>query len=166
MSAMFRGWCHYYRVANAPQAIFSDLSRHTWWCYAHHVARKPKLSIAPMIKQEKQSGRLGNVSTDGRKRNTFRVLMERETLILDLFPPRTGQIRRLPTSGEWTVDLKTVIPKSWQSGHSLAPRMAALARAKGRCERCGESPVAHIHHTVPLRGKTFLARVMSDSSHR
>ena len=49
MSAMFRGWCHYYRYATAPQATFSDLSRYTWWRYAHYVARKHRLSIAQMI---------------------------------------------------------------------------------------------------------------------
>jgi hypothetical protein len=29
MSAMFRGWCNYYRYANGPQATFEDLSRYT-----------------------------------------------------------------------------------------------------------------------------------------
>jgi hypothetical protein len=65
-----------------------------------------------------------------------------------------------------TVDLKPVSPMNWQSGRSLATRMAALERAKGTCERCGEKPVAHVHHTVALRGKTFLARVISDSAQR
>jgi group II intron reverse transcriptase/maturase len=166
MSAMFRGWCNYYRYATAPQATFEDLSRYTWWQYAHYVARKHRLSIAQMIWQERQAGRLGEVKKNSRKRNTFRAFVEGKTVILDLFPPRTGQIRALATTGQWTVDLKPVIPTNWQSGRSLATRTAALERAKGICERCGENPVAHIHHTVPLRGKTFLARVMSDSGQR
>jgi hypothetical protein len=53
MSAMFRGWCNYYRYATAPQATFNNLSAHTWWCYAPYVARKHRLSIAQMLKQEK-----------------------------------------------------------------------------------------------------------------
>jgi group II intron reverse transcriptase/maturase len=166
ISAMFRGWCNYYRYATAPQATFSDLSSFTWWQYAHYVARKHRLSIAQTIKQERQAGRLGEVQKNGRKRLTFQVFVEREPVTLDLFPPRTGQIRALATTGQWTVDLKPVIPTNWQSGRSLATRTAALERAKGTCERCGENPVAHIHHTVPLRGKTFLARVMSDSAQR
>jgi len=166
MGAMFRGWCNYYRYATAPQATFNDLSRHTWWQYAHYVARKHRLSIAQMIKQERQAGRLGEVQKNGRKRSTFTVTVGRKTMILDLFSPRTGQIRALATTGQWTVDLKPVTPTNWQSGRSLATRMAALGRAKGACERCGENPVAHVHHTVPLRGKTFLARVMSDSAQR
>ena len=64
MSAMFRGWCHYYRYATAPQATFNDLSRYTWWRYAHYVARKHRLSIAQMIKQERQAGRLGEVTEE------------------------------------------------------------------------------------------------------
>jgi hypothetical protein len=166
MSATFRGWCNYYRYANAPQATFSDLSNYTWWQYAHYVARKHQLSIAKMIMQERQAGRLGEVIKKGRKRNTFRTSVGKKTMTLDLFPPRTGQIRALVTTGDWTVDLKPVIPMNWQSGRSLATHTAALERAKGTCERCGEYPVAHVHHTVPLRGKTFLARVMSDSSQR
>jgi group II intron reverse transcriptase/maturase len=166
MSAMFRGWCHYYRYATAPQAVFSDLSRYTWWRYAHDVARKHRLSMAQMIKQERQAGRLGTVTKNGRRRNTFRVFVGGKTVPLDLFPPRTGQMRQLATPGPWTVDLKPVIPMNWQSGRSLATRTAALERAKGTCERCGDQPVAHVHHPVALRGKTFLARVMSDSAQR
>jgi group II intron reverse transcriptase/maturase len=166
MSAMVRGWCNYYRYATAPQATFSDLGRYTWWRYAHYAARKQRLSIAQMIRQERQAGRLGEVTRNGRKRNTFRVFVEGKAVTLDLFPPRTGQIRALSTTGQWIVDLKPVIPTNWQSGRSLATRTAALERAKGTCERCGEQPVAHVHHTVPLRGKTFLARVTSDSAQR
>jgi hypothetical protein len=166
MSAMFRGWCNYYRYATAPQAMFNDLASYTWWRYAHYVARKHRLSIAGMVRQERQAGRLGEVTRNGRTRTTFRVFVEGKAVILDLFPPKTGQIRALATTGQWTVDPKPVIPTNWQSGRSLATRMAALERAKGTCERCGENPVTHVHHTVPLRGKTFLARVMSDSAQR
>ena len=166
MSAMFRGWCNDYRYATAPQATFNDLSRYTWWRYAPYVARKHRLSMAQMLEQEKHARRLGEVKKNGRSRLTFKVLVGRTPVTLDLFPPRTGQIRALASTGQWTVDLKPVIPMNWQSGRSLATRTAALERASGTCERCGENPVAHVHHTVPLRGKMFLARVMSDSDQR
>jgi hypothetical protein len=166
MSAMFRGWCNYYRYATGPQATFSDLSNYTWWSYAHYVARKHRLSIAPMIKQERQAGRLGQVEKHGRKSNTVKVFVGEKALVLELFPPRPGQIRALATTGQWTVDLKPVIPMNWQSGRSLVTRMAALERAKGTCERCGERPVAHVHHTVPVRRRAPLARIMSDSAQR
>lgn len=163
---MFRGWCNYYRYANAPQAIFSDLSQFTWWCYAHYVARKQRSSIAKMIRQERRAKRLGTVTRNGRQRLTFQVPSGDKAVILDLFPPKTAQIKELPTKGHWTVDLKAVVPANWQSGRSLATRMVALERARGICERCGEQPVAHIHHIVPLRGKSSLARVASDSAQR
>jgi hypothetical protein len=166
MSAMCRGWCNYYRDATAPQAIDNDLSMYTWWHYAHYVARKHQLSIAQMIRQARQAGRRGEVKKNGRVRSTFRVFVERKSMVLDLFPPRTGRIRGLATTGQGTVDLKPVIPTNWQSGRSFATRTAALERAQGTCERCGEHPVAHVHHLVPLRGQTFLARVTSDSAQR
>jgi group II intron reverse transcriptase/maturase len=166
MSAMFRGWCNYYRYATAPQAIFNNLASHTWWCYAHYVARKHKLSIAKMLKQEKQAGRHLVARRNGRNRTTFQIQVENRTVMLDLFPPRTGYLIRLATTGNGIVDLKPVKPANWQSGRSLATRMTALERARGICERCGKNPVAHVHHTVPVQGKTFLARVMSDSAQR
>jgi len=166
MSAMYRGWCHYYRYTNAPQAVFNDLSSHTWWCYAHYAARKHKSSIAAMLRRERQAGRLETITKNGRKRFTFKVPVGRKTVTLDLFPPRTGQIQSLPDRGTWTADLKPLIPTNWQSGRSLATRLAALERASGTCEHCHERPVAHVHHTVPLRSKTFLARIMSDRAQR
>ena len=166
MSAMFRGWCGYYRYATAPQATFNDLSKYIWGKYSHYLARKHRLSIAKMIEQERQAGRLGRVNRNGRSRNTFQMPVGNKTVLLDLFPPKTGQIRALATAGEWTVDLKPVKPQNWQSGRSLATRMTALERADGTCERCGEKPVEHVHHTVPQRGKSFLARIMSDSAQR
>jgi group II intron reverse transcriptase/maturase len=166
MSAMFRGWCNYYRYATAPQATFSNLANYTWWQYVHYVARKHRLSIAAMLRQERRTGGYGQVSRNGRRRDTFQIHVGKRTVILDLFPPRTGQIRALATAGQWTVDLKPLIPMNWQYGRSLATRTAALERAKGVCERCKEQPVAHVHHTVVLQGKTFLARVMSDNAQR
>jgi group II intron reverse transcriptase/maturase len=166
MSAMFRGWCHYDRYATAPQAVFSDRSRYTWWRDAHDVARKHRRRMAQMIQQERQAGRRGTVTKNGRRRNPCRVFVGGKTVPLDLFPPRTGQIRKLATPGPWTVALTPVSPMNWQSGRRLATRTAALERAKGPCERCGEQPVAHVHPPVALRGKTFLARVLSDSAQR
>jgi RNA-directed DNA polymerase len=74
MSAMLRGWCNYYRYVTAPQATFEDLSRYTWWRYAHYVARKHRLSIAQMMRQERQARRLGEVKKKGRSRSTFKSL--------------------------------------------------------------------------------------------
>ncbi len=166
MSAMFRGWCNYYRYATAPQATFNNLSSYAWWCYAHYVARKHRLSIAQTIKREKSAGRLGAVKRGGRSRLTFQTPVNSKVMTLDLFPPRTSRIQALATTEEWTVDLKPVNPPNWQSGRSLATHVTALERANGLCERCGVKPVDHVHHTVPQRGKSFKARVMSDSVQR
>jgi hypothetical protein len=166
MSAMHRGWCNYYRYAKAPQRDFSNLARHTWWQYAHYLARKQRSSIKKMIRREKRAGRLQAVLWKGRKRHTFQTKVPGKTLTLDLFPPKTAQIRALSAKTEWTVDLQPVIPTNWQSGRSLATRLAALERSKGVCERCHERSVADVHHRIRLQGKNFLARVRSDSAQR
>ena len=111
MSAMFRGWCNYYRYATAPQATFNNLSSHTWWRYAHYVARKHRLSIAKMKRQERQAGRLGVVKRNGRRSahlpNTSRV---RKQCPLTCSHQEQAKFRALATTGEWTVDLKPVNP--------------------------------------------------------
>jgi group II intron reverse transcriptase/maturase len=166
LSAMYRGWCNYYRYANQPQRVFSTLASYTWWRYAHFNARKHKSSIKAMITRERKAERLGTVKKGEMERKTFQIKLGKKTLILDIFPPKTQKIRAVSNKQQWEVDLKPLAPMNWQSGRSLATRLAALDRANGVCERCGEKPVAHIHHTVPLRGKTFLARVMSDRDQR
>jgi RNA-directed DNA polymerase len=166
MSAMYRGWCNYYRYAKAPQATFSTLASFTWWQYAHYIARKHKSSIAKTIRRERQARRLLTVTRNGRQRLTFQAVVGKKAMILDIFPPKTAQIRALTNKSEWTVDLKPVLPMNWQSGRSLATRTAALERAKGTCQRCGEQPIAQVHHTIPLGRRSFLARVASDSAQR
>jgi RNA-directed DNA polymerase len=166
MNATFRGWCNYYRYARSPQKVFSKLTSDAWWDYAHYLARKQKSSIAAMIRRERKAGRLAEVQQGTRKRLTFQTKAGDKTLTLNVFPPQTGQIRVVSNKQEWTVDLKPVNPLNWQSGRSLATRLAAEDRANGVCERCKAKPVAHVHHTVPLKGRTFLARVMSDKSQR
>lgn len=166
LSDKYQGWCQYYRYAKAPQRVFSKLRAFTWWQYAHFLAKKHHLSIKAMIEQERAAQRLVKVQKNGREGNTFLIKLGEKTLMLDIFPPKTEQIRKGSNKQSWEVDLKPVRSMNWQSGRSLATRLAALERAGGRCERCGEKPVAHVHYTVPLRGKSFLARVRSDRDQR
>lgn len=166
VNAIYRGWCNYYRYANNPQPVFNELSRFMWWQYAHFLARKQKSSIAGMIKRERKAGRLGVTQRGNRKRNTFRMFVGKKAIVLEIFPPQTGQIRALPGKQDWKVDLKPVTPMNWPSGRSFATRLEALDRANGVCEKCKERPVSHVHHTIPMRKKSFLARVSSDSDQR
>jgi group II intron reverse transcriptase/maturase len=174
ISALFRGWCNYYRYATSPQPDFNKLSAKTWWYFAHFLARKTKTrSIKQIIIREKKAGRLKVVEKEKgkkgemvkRKRNTFLQPSGKKTLTLDIFPPKTGHIRSI-VNKDWTIDLKPVTPLNWQSGRSLATRLEAEERAKGICEKCGVNPVQNVHHTVPIGNRSFLARVMSDKSQR
>jgi hypothetical protein len=165
-NAIYRGWCNYYRYATNPQPDFNSLAHKTWWIYAHFNARKQKSSIKAMIIRAKKSGRFGTVKKGKRERTTFQFPVGKKTLFLDIFPPKTEQIRTITNSQYWTVDLKPVTPLNWQSGRSLATYSEAMERANGVCERCNENPVANVHHTVPIRAKSFLARVMSDRDQR
>jgi group II intron reverse transcriptase/maturase len=166
INAIYKGWCNYYRYANSPQKVFSKLSSYVWWSYAHFLARKQKSSIAAMIQREMRAKRLVTVQRNGRKRKTFQIKLEKKTLTLDLFAPRTQAIKAIGNKQNWEVDLRPVTPMNWQSGRSLATRLEALDRAQGICEQCNKNPVDHIHHTVPIKRKSFIARVMSDKDQR
>ena len=166
VSAIFRGWCNYYRYANSPQKSFSKLASQTWHYYAHYLARKQKTSIARMIKREKAAGRLRAVHKNGRNRTTFLIQIGKRQMILDNFPPKTGRIRLLTKGKDWEVDLRPVVVTNWQSGRSLATRLEAIERAGGICEGCKKKEVEQVHHSVPIGNRTFLARVMSDESQR
>lgn len=166
-SAVFRGWCNYYRYANSPQIVFNRLAYKLWWHYAHYLARKTKTrSIKQLIVREKKAGRLGVVERGSRRRQTFQTTVGSKRIILNIFPPQTGRILSLPNEQTWQADLRSVTPLSWQSGRSLATRLAAIERAKGVCERCHTHPVEQVHHTIPLRKTAPVARVKADSNQR
>lgn len=165
ISAMYRGWCNYYKYAHAPQKVFSQIASKAWWSYAHYLARKQRSSIKDTVKRERKAGRLSTVEKNGRKKHVFSTKIDKRTIILDTFPPKTEKIYNLKNKGDWTVDLKPIKPKDWQNGRSLATRLRALERANGTCEKCGKSPVEDVHHTIPLRKKrSFLAKIMSDKA--
>lgn len=166
ISAIYRGWCTYYRYASSPQSEFSKLASITWWNYAHYLARKTKTrSIKQLVNRERRAGRLKVVEKGRSKRQTFLTNAGQKAQTLDIFPPETETIRAMPNR-KWEVDLKPLTPLNWQSGRSLATRLEAIDRANGICERCNTNPVEQVHHKVPIRNRTFLARVMSDQSQR
>ena len=162
VGAMFRGWCNYYKYANQPQRIFSKIASKTWWAYAHYNARKHKSSIKQMLERESKAKRYGTVELNGRNRQTFSQKVGERKIILDIFPPQTEQIRAIGNRQNWEMDIKPLQPMNWASGRSLMTKTIARERAKGICERCKENPVFQVHHTKPMRGKGFLARVQSD----
>lgn len=166
VGAMFRGWCNYYKYANQPQRVFSKIGALTWWAYAHYNARKHKSSIKQMLERERKAERFKKVECRGKTRQTFLRVVGNRTIKLDIFPPRTEQIRTIGNRQNWEVDLQPVKPMTWASGRSLMTKITASERAGGVCERCKENPVHHIHHTSPIRGKGFLARIQSDRSQR
>jgi hypothetical protein len=166
VSTMYRGWCNYYRYANSPQPVFGRLSKDAWWAYAHYLARKRRASIAATLRREKQAKRLVVVKQNGRQKQTFQTRVGDKILALNIIPPKTGSIQAIPNKPEWTVDLKPTNILNWQSGRSFTTRLTALDRANGVCERCKANPVKHVHHRVPIKGKTCLARVMSDQSQK
>jgi len=162
VGAMFRGWCNYYKYANQPQRVFSKIADKTWWAFSHYNDSKHKSSIKQMLEREIKAGRYGTVEHKGRKRKTFSRTVGKRTVILDTFPPRTEQIRAVGNRQNWEVDMKPLQPMNWASGRSLRTSLTARERANGICERCKENPVFQVHHTRPMRGKGFLARMQSD----
>lgn len=163
---MFRGWSNYYKYANQPQRVFNKIGSLAWWAYAHYNARKLKSSIKKMLEHEQRAGRYTKVERGGKMRATFCQKVGERTVILDTFPPRTEQIRSIGNRQNWGVDLHPIQLLNWASGRSMVTRITAIERAKGRCERCKENPIHQVHHTRPMRGKNFLARVHSDRDQR
>lgn len=162
ISSMFRGWCNYYKYANQPQRIFSKVGHKIWWAYAHFNARKHKSSIKKMLIRETKAERYGTVERKGKSRKTFSRTVGKRTIVLDIFPPKTEQIRTIGNRQNWGMDIISLKPMNWASGRSLRTKTIAKERAKGICEKCKENPVFQVHHKRPMRGKGFLARVQSD----
>jgi group II intron reverse transcriptase/maturase len=164
MNAKFRGWCHYYKYANNPQGVFERIAQKMWWFYAHFLARKHRSSIQALLSRLKKNGSHRMITKGTRKRGTFTIQLEKgKHIYLDVFPPKSEQIRTVPNKETWTVDLKSVNPEKWQQGRSAATRLSALARSGGVCERCGQNPARQTHHKNRMKSKrTMLAKVASD----
>jgi hypothetical protein len=164
MNAKFRGWCNYYKYANNPQVVFGRIAQKMWWFYAHFLARKHRSSIQALLIRLKKNGSHRMITKGTRKRGTFTIQLEKgKHIYLDVFPPKSEQIRTVPNKETWTVDLKPVNPEKWQQGRSAATRLSALARSGGVCERCGQNPARQAHHKNRMKSKrTMLAKVASD----
>jgi hypothetical protein len=119
-----------------------------------------------MLKREQLGGNFGIIQKDKRARKTFSITIGKKKWILDIFPPKKVSIKAIPSKQDWEVDLKPVQPLNWQSGRSLATRLEALERSNGICERCRERKVTEVHHKIPIRRRSFIARVMSDKDQR
>ena len=163
MNAKFRGWCNYYKYANNPQLVFNRVSQKMWWYYAHFLARKQKSSTKRLLTWARKTGRNKVVRKEKARRQTFTHPIGKKEIYLDIFPPKSAEIRQITNTESWTVDLKPVNPHTWIQGRSAATRLSALDRSGGRCERCHERPAQHIHHKNRMKTKrSLLAKTMSD----
>ena len=166
LSAVYCGWCNYYRHANNASRDFGTLSREVWWSYAHFLGRKQKSSIKQMIIRERKGGRLGSVERGKGNRNTFSLPVGKKGWVLNIFPPKRVSIRTVTGKQEWEVDLEPFEPLNWQSGRSYTTRLEAMERACGVCERCKGRPVTQVHDKVRLRGRSLRGRIKSDRNQR
>jgi group II intron reverse transcriptase/maturase len=167
VSAKYQGFCQYFKYADAPQQAFSKLADSSWWATAHNLARRHKCSMRQMLRTAEKAERYAYLTRRGRTRKTFRQFIGSYEVILDILPPKTGNIHAIPKHQSWTADLIPLNACSWQSGRSLATRLEALERSTGVCEQCHTNQVENVHHTGPLRRKRSMrARVMSDRDQR
>jgi group II intron reverse transcriptase/maturase len=164
MSAKFRGWCNYYKYANCPQVVFSRVAQKMWRFYAHFLARKHRSSMKALLIRAKRNGSLRMITKGTGKRGTFTIDVGKgKRIFLDVFPPKSEQIRQVSNKENWTVDLKPVNPAGWLRGRSAATRLSALARSNGLCERCQKNPAVQVHHKDRMKAKrSILAKVASD----
>ena len=108
------------------------------------------------------------VKTKGNdRRQTFTIHIGKKEQYLDVFPPKSAEIRAVTNKETWTIDLKPVNPQNWLQGRSAATRLTATTRSEGICERCGTNPVAQVHHKNRMATKrTTLAKIASDKGQR
>jgi hypothetical protein len=167
MNAKFRGWCNYYKYASNPQGVFGRVSHKMWWFFTHYLARKHKSSVKKLLSWAQRTGMYKVVQKGQNRRRTFTISVGAKGTSLNVFPPKTAEIRQLTNKDTWTVDVKPVNPNNWIQGRSAATRLLALAKAHGRCERCGDNPAQQVHHHNRMKTKrSMLARVMSDKDQR
>jgi len=167
MSAKYRGWCNYYKYARNPQVAFNRISQKTWWFFAHFLARNRRSSIKSLLTWAKTTGKYKVVNKGNDRRLTFTILMGKREMYLDIFPPKTAEIKAVTNKENWTIDLKPVNPQNWMQGRSTATRLTALTRSEGTCERCGENPAEQVHHKNRMKTKmTMLAKIRSDKDQR
>ena len=168
MNAKFRGWCNYYRYANNPQEAFNRVAQKMWRFYAHFLARKHRSSMKALLRRAKKNGSYRPITKGTSKRGTFTIALDKgKRIYLDVFPPKSEEIRQVGNKETWTVDLKPVNPDRWLQGRSAATRLSALARTGGTCQRCGANPAMQVHHKNKMKTKrTVLAKVASDRDQR
>jgi group II intron reverse transcriptase/maturase len=168
MNAKFRGWCNYYKYANNPQVVFGRISQKMWWFYAHFLARKHRSSIKALLIRAKKNGSYRVITKGTSKRGTFTTeLGKGKAISLDVFTPKSEEIRQVSNKETWTVDLKPVNPEKWLQGRSEETRLSALARGEGLCQRCGKNPAVQVHHRNRMKTKrTSPAKVASDRDQR
>ena len=135
-----------------------------WWFYAHFLARKHKSSIKALLIRVKINGSHRMITKGTSKRGTFTINVGKgKRIYLDVFPPKSEEIRQVSNKENWTVDLKPANPEKWLQGRSAATRLSALARSNGLCERCQKNPAVQVHHKNRMKTKrTILAKVASD----
>lgn len=167
MNAKFRGWCNYDKYANNPTIVFRRVSQKMWWFFAHFQARKHKKSMQGLLTWAHTSGRYKTVTKGNDRRLTFTSQVGKREIYLDIFPPKSAEIRQVTNKETWTVDLKPVNPRNWTQGRSAATRLSALARSEGLCARCGKNPAQQVHHTHRMKTtRTVLARIKSDKDQK
>jgi len=168
MNAKFRGWCNYYKYANSPQVVFERISHKMWWPYTHFLARKHRQSCKAYLRRAQKNGSDRVITKGTSKRRTFTITLEKgKCVYLDIFPPKSEEIRQISNKETWTVDLKPVNPETWIRGRSAATQLSALARSGGICQRCGKNPAMQAHHKNRMKSKrTWLAKVASDRDQR
>ena len=138
-----------------------------WWFYAHFLARKHKSNIKAVLTQAEENGNTKVIRKGNDRRRTFIIRIGKREQFLDLFPPKTAEIKVVTNKETWTEDLQPVNPQNWLQGRSAVTRLTAITRSEGICEHCGENPAMQVHHRNRMATKrTTLAKVASDKGQR
>jgi hypothetical protein len=148
VNAVTRGWMNYYRYAATPQRIFGAVHDKVFWLVSHYLARKHQTSIPSILKKYYR-----HVTSNGRTRKMLTIKMEKRSIHLWSFSPKTESIYRVG----WTkseVDTKPITVHEWATGRSIKGIIETLELANHQCSYCGATENVQIHHIGGLKGLT------------
>ncbi len=156
LNAVVRGWANYYRAVNAYKT-FADLDRYVWLRLRKWLQGKYRLSPRQVAKRHMRrragprGGEVNFTAHDAVTGNWVWRAMATDTILVH-YPPRFKQ--HWPNPFLETVKVEPyVLPtlKTMWQGNNEAPlyeaaRRVVLGRARGICERCGQTAKLSVHH--------------------
>jgi RNA-directed DNA polymerase len=143
------GWCPYYQDTSRATIQFGNVEHHTYWCTAHWLGRKSKLSMPEVMPRFKD----GNMFVTGKLRLSRPAELPTLQYKQRFLKPNPYLMQ------EKTLDREEFPAETYWSGYEARPGMADLRpnifeRDEYPCQLCGAKvtlATAEVDHIKPVR---------------